>query len=350
MKALFTPTELGAISLKNRLVMAPLTRTRADADHTPNDRMARYYADRASSGLIISEATFISSQAVGYRNAPAIWNDQHVAGWKKVTEAVHQKGGKIVLQLWHVGRISDPELLEGNLPVSSSAVQPKGHVSLLRPKRDYVTPRALTLDEIEATINDYKNAAIRAKEAGFDGVEIHAANGYLIDQFLRDGVNKRTDQYGGSIPNRVRFLTKIVDALIPVWGADRIGIHLSPQAAEHDMHDSDPVALFTHVAHEMRERKIAFLFLREPVNEASIAETIQTVFQGPIIRNQDLTPELANQLIEEKRADAVSFGRLYIANADLKERLEQNAPLNAPEPATFYGQEDAGYLDYPTLK
>lgn len=240
MAELNSPLTLGALELKNRVIMAPLTRSRATADRVPTPMMVEYYAQRASAGLIISEATVISEEANGYLNTPGLFTDAQVEGWKKVTQAVHEKGGLIVAQLWHVGRVSHPDLLNGETPVSASAVQQAGHVSLLRPKRPYVTPRPLEVSEIHAITEQYKQAAIRAKEAGFDGVELHAANGYLIDQFLQSKTNQREDEYGGSVENRTRFLLEATDALIEVWGADRVGVHFAPRCDDHDMGDNDP--------------------------------------------------------------------------------------------------------------
>ena len=262
MAELNTPLKLGALELKNRVIMAPLTRSRATDERVPTAMMAEYYAQRASAGLIISEATVISEEANGYRNTPGLFTDAQVEGWKLVTNAVHEKGGLIVAQLWHVGRVSDPELLNGETPVSASSVQQAGHVSLLRPKRPYVLPRPLEISEIHAITEQYKQAAIRAKDAGFDGVELHGANGYLIDQFLQTKTNKREDEYGGSVENRTRFLLEVVDALIEVWGADRVGVHLAPRCDEHDMGDDDPRETFGYAMEQLGNNQTALLMNR----------------------------------------------------------------------------------------
>ncbi|WP_282602812.1 alkene reductase [Paracoccus sp. PARArs4] len=348
MSSMFEPLDLGGISLRNRVVMAPLTRSRSGQDRIPNDMMVEYYRQRAGAGMIITEATSVMPMGVGYEATPGIWNDAQVEGWSKITEAVHEQGGKIVLQLWHVGRISDPSLLGGETPVAPSAIQPDGHVSLLRPKRPYVTPRALETDEVPAIVEAYRKGAENALRAGFDGVEIHAANGYLIDQFLQDSTNTRSDRYGGSIENRMRFLNEIADAAIDVWGADRVGVHLAPRADGHDMGDSDRHALFTAVARSMRDKGIAFLCLREHVAEDSLMPAIREAFGGPVIANEGLTPELAAQLLAEDRADAVAFGRDFIATPDLPHRLANGLALNEQDPSTFYAGGPEGYVDYPT--
>ncbi|WEF25383.1 alkene reductase [Paracoccus sp. S3-43] len=350
MPTLFDPLQIGPLTLKNRIVMAPLTRSRAGTARVPNALMAEYYAQRAGAGLILSEATSVTPMGVGYADTPGIWNDAQMEGWKLVTKAVHDAGGLIFLQLWHVGRISDPVFLNGETPVAPSAVRPAGHVSLLRPKKDYETPRALDADEIPGIVDAYRQAAIRAKEAGFDGVEIHGANGYLIDQFLQDGSNRRTDQYGGSIQNRVRFLNQIADAIIPVWGADRVGLHLSPRGDSHDMGDSDPRALFTHVAKGMAARKIAFICLREYQGPDSLIDDIKAAFGGVVIANERLTPDSARDLVASGRADAVAFGKDFIATPDLPARLRSGLALNHPDPATFYGSGPKGYVDYPVAE
>ncbi|NVN01881.1 MULTISPECIES: alkene reductase [Asaia] len=350
MTTLFTPLRLGALTLPNRIVMAPLTRSRASDDRVPTDLMATYYAQRAQAGLIISEATSISPQGVGYPRTPGLWSDTQIQGWQKVTQAVHAAGGRIAAQLWHVGRISDPVYLEGNLPVAPSAIAAEGHVRLLRPKRPYPTPRALRTDEISGIVDDYRKAALNAREAGFDTVHIHAANGYLIDQFLQDSTNRRTDSYGGTIENRARFLLEIVDAITEIWGENRIGVHLRPRGEEHDMGDSNAVALFTHVVTELRKRKVGFLFIRESQGADSQLSNLRTLFGGPVIANDDFSPEQGAQAIESHQADAIAFGRLFIANPDLVERLKNGTSLNTPDPTTFYTGDDRGYTDYPSLK
>lgn len=353
MSVLFTPLKVGALELPNRLIMAPLTRMRAGAGRVPTPLMARYYAQRASAGLIITEATSVTPIGVGYPDTPGIWSDEQVAGWQEVTKAVHAAGGRIVLQLWHVGRISDPSLLDGAKPVAPSAIQPAGQVSVLRPKRDFVEPRALDAEEIPGIIEAFRKGAENAKRAGFDGVELHAANGYLIDQFLQDKVNVRTDSYGGPIENRARLLLEATDALISVWGADRVGIHLAPRGDAHDMGDSNATATFTYVAKALDQRHVAFIFTREHIAGDSINPALRQAFSGVFIANENLTPEQASELIDTKQADAVGFGVKFIANPDLPTRLATGAVLNDPDPSTFhgYGQEDLakGYTDYPFL-
>jgi 2,4-dienoyl-CoA reductase-like NADH-dependent reductase (Old Yellow Enzyme family) len=352
MAELNTPLKLGALELKNRVIMAPLTRSRATDDRIPTPLMAEYYAQRASAGLIIAEATVISEEANGYLNTPGLFTDAQVEGWKLTTDAVHAKGGLIVSQLWHVGRVSDPELLGGETPVSASDVKQAGQVSLLRPKRDYVAPRPLEISEIHAITEQYKQAAIRAKEAGFDGVELHAANGYLIDQFLQTKTNKREDEYGGSVENRARFLLEVVDALIEVWGAGRVGVHLAPRGDEHDMGDDNPRETFGYVMEELGKRQIAFFFTREYLAEDSISEYMKQRSNGvPYIANMRLSREDAIELLASGKADAVSFGKAYIANPDLYERLLQDAPLNELKFENMIGTNvPEGYIDYPTLE
>lgn len=347
MSRLFDPLQVGAVKLPNRIIMAPLTRRRAGDERTPNAMMAEYYRQRAGAGLILSEATSVSPQGVGYQGTPGIWNNRQVEGWQRVTREVHEAGGRIFLQLWHVGRISDPELLDGQLPVAPSAIAAAGDVSILRPKRPYAVPRALETDEISGIVDDFKCGAQRAKAAGFDGVEIHGANGYLIDQFLQDKTNKRTDRYGGSVENRARFLLEIVDAVIEVWGADRVGVHLRPRGEEHDMGDSNPKAIFGHVADELAKRNIAFIFVREIEGEDSLLGEIKRRFGGPVIANELMTKEDGERFIEAGHADALAFGRDYIATPDLAERLRKGLPLNTPNKDTFYGDGPEGYTDYP---
>ncbi|MDY6449495.1 alkene reductase [Acinetobacter faecalis] len=351
MADLSSPVQFGDLKLKNRVVMAPLTRSRATDDRVPTAMMAEYYAQRASAGLIISEATVISEEANGYLNTPGLFSDAQVEGWKQVTSAVHEKGGLIVAQLWHVGRVSDPELLNGETPVSASAVQQAGQVSLLRPKRDYVVPRPLEISEIHSITEQFKLAAIRAKEAGFDGVELHAANGYLIDQFLQTKTNKREDEYGGSVENRARFLLEVVDALIEVWGAGRVGVHLAPRGDEHDMGDDAPRETFGYAMEELGKRNIAFFFTREYLAEDSISEYMKERSGNvPYVANMRLSRDDAIELLASGKADAVSFGKDYISNPDLFERLVNNSPLNELKLENMIGTDvPEGYIDYPTL-
>ena len=350
---LFSPLKAGALELPNRIVMAPLTRCRASAGRVPNPMMAEYYAQRASFGLILSEATSVCPGGVGYPDTPGIWSDAQIEGWQQVTRAVHDAGGLILLQLWHVGRISDPAYLDGGLPVSASAVKPAGHVSLLRPKKEFVTPRALGLEEIPGIVEAYRKAAENARAAGFDGVEIHAANGYLIDQFLQDSTNHRDDIYGGPIENRCRFLLEVADAVISVWGADRVGVHIAPRCDSHDMGDSDPAALFGHVARELGKRRIAFLCARESHDHpevAALGPMLKKEFGGVFIANESFTAESARDAVSSGAADAVAFGKSAIANPDLVERIRCGAQWNTPDPDTFYGGGVEGYLDYPVLE
>ena len=350
---LFQPLQVGALELPNRIVMAPLTRCRASHGRVPNQMMADYYAQRASFGLILSEATSVCPQGVGYPDTPGIWSDEQVEGWRLVTHAVHAAGGRIFLQLWHVGRVSDPIYLNGGLPVSASAVKPSGHVSLVRPQKEFVTPRALELAEIPGVVEAYRKGAENARAAGFDGVEIHAANGYLIDQFLQDSTNRRDDPYGGSIDNRCRFLLEVTDAVISVWGADRVGVHIAPRGDAHDMGDSDPAALFGHVADELGKRRIAFLCARESHDHpevAALGPELKKRFVGVFIANEGFTAESAGEAVSSGAADAIAFGKAAIANPDLVERIRAGLDWNQPNPDTFYGGGVEGYLDYPVLE
>ncbi|MDH4569260.1 alkene reductase [Pseudomonas sp. BN414] len=349
MPTLFDPIKIGDLELSNRIIMAPLTRCRADEGRVPNALMAEYYTQRASAGLIISEATSVTPLGVGYPDTPGIWSDEQVKGWSNITKAVHANGGKIVLQLWHVGRISDPSYLDGEAPVAPSAIAAKGHVSLLRPLRDYQVPRALETEEIADIVEAYRIGAENAQVAGFDGVEIHAANGYLLDQFLQDGTNKRTDQYGGSIENRARLLLEVTDAAIKVWGAGRVGVHLSPRADLHDMGDSDLAGTFGYVARELGKRGVAFLCAREKEGEDSLTPALKEAFGGVFIANERFTRDSAAAWLESGKADAVAFGVPFIANPDLPERLRLEAPLNEPRPELFYAKGPVGYIDYPRL-
>ncbi|TDV06817.1 alkene reductase [Paraburkholderia caballeronis] len=350
MANLFDPIQIGDLTLPNRIFMAPLTRQRAGDERVPNALMAKYYAERASAGLILSEATSVTPQGVGYAATPGIWSQEQVEGWKLVTDAVHKAGGHIFLQLWHVGRVSDPVFLDGQLPVAPSAIAPQGHVSLVRPQRGYVTPRALELDEIPGIVAAYRQGAINAKAAGFDGVEIHGANGYLLDQFLQDSTNHRTDAYGGSIENRARLLLEVADACIDVWGAKRVGMHLAPRGDAHTMGDSNPAATFGYVARELGKRKIAFICARESLGDGRLGPQLKEAFGGPYIANEKFTVETAQQVLDAGEADAVAWGQLFIANPDLPRRFKLNAPLNAPDPKTYYAEGETGYTDYPALE
>ncbi|ATQ77619.1 alkene reductase [Massilia violaceinigra] len=351
MTTLFDPITIGDLTLQNRIIMAPLTRARAiGGGRVPNALMAEYYVQRASAGLILSEATSVTAQGVGYADTPGIWSDEQVEGWKLVTDAVHKAGGKIMLQLWHVGRISDPELLDGDAPVAPSAIAAKGHVSLLRPLRDYPVPRALELEEIPGIVAAYRKGAENAKLAGFDGVEVHGANGYLLDQFLQDSTNQRTDIYGGPVENRARLMLEVTDACIEVWGAGKVGMHLAPRRDAHDMGDSDPKATFGYVARELGKRGIAFICAREGLGEDRLGPYLKQEFGGVYIANEKLTKDSAEQLVAAGEADAVAFGQWFIANPDLPRRLQLDAPLNPVRADKFYASNEEGYTDYPALQ
>lgn len=349
--SLFDPLRVGDIQVPNRIWMAPLTRSRATGDdgRTPNALMREYYVQRASAGLIISEATAVDPMGVGYANTPGIWSDAHVAGWAAITEGVHAAGGRMLLQLWHVGRISDPMFLDGKQPIAPSAIAAAGHVSLVRPQKAFVTPRALEPSEIPGIIAAYKRGAANAKRAGFDGVEIHGANGYLLDQFLQDGTNKRTDAYGGPLENRARLMLEVADAVCEVWGAGRVGMHLAPRGDAHDMHDSNPAATFGYVARELGRRKLAFLCAREHLGEGRLGPHLRQAFGGVYVVNEKFTKESAEQVLKAGEADAVGFGQPFIANPDLPARFAFGAPLNPPDPTTFYTPGPHGYTDYPAL-
>lgn len=349
MPTLFEPLQVGDLQLKNRIVMAPLTRCRADAGRVPSALMREYYALRANAGLIISEATSVTPMGVGYPDTPGIWSEEQIIGWKTITDAVHAAGGKIVLQLWHVGRISDPSYLNGATPVAPSSIKPAGHVSLLRPMREFVTPRALETAEIADVIAAYRQGAENAKSAGFDGVEVHAANGYLLDEFLQSSTNQREDQYGGTLENRARLLLEVTDACIEVWGAGRVGVHLSPRCDAHDMGDANPAETFGYVACELGKRSIAFICAREYAAEDSLVPKLKAAFGGVFIANEKFDKAQANQWLEQGKADAIAFGIPFIANPDLVTRLATDAPLNSPDPSTFFASGAAGYTDYPTL-
>jgi len=349
MPALFDPLEVGDLLLPNRILMAPLTRSRAGVSRTPNALMAEYYAQRASAGLILSEATVVTPMGIGYADTPGIWSPEQVSGWKQVTQAVHAAGGRMFLQLWHVGRISHPVFLDGEQPVAPSPVAPSGNVSLLRPATPFVTPRALERSEIPQIVAAYERGAQNAELAGFDGVELHGANGYLLDQFLQDSTNHRDDDYGGPIENRARLLLEATDAAISVWGPGRVGVHLAPRGDAHSMGDSNRAATFGYVARELGRRKIAFICAREHLGPDSIGPQLKAAFGGVYIANEQFTRESAQQALDAGKADAVAFGKLFIANPDLPTRFLSGAALNPPQVDTFYRGGAAGYTDYPTL-
>jgi 2,4-dienoyl-CoA reductase-like NADH-dependent reductase (Old Yellow Enzyme family) len=344
---LFQPLTIGDVTLSNRIIMAPLTRQRAGQDRIPNDMMREYYMQRSGAGLILTEATSVDPMGVGYKDTPGIWNNEQVQGWKKVTDGVHSKGGKIFLQLWHVGRVSDPLFLNGRQPVAPTALAPKGHVSLLRPEKAYVVPRALETSEVKDIVQKYKHGALNAKKAGFDGVEVHAANGYLIDQFLQSTTNLRTDEYGGTVQNRARFLLEIADAVIDVWGAGRVGVHLAPAMDSHDMGDAAPKETFGYVARELGKRKIAFIFAREGQRENYLTGFLKKEFGGVMIANQGLSAEQGEQLLKNGVADAVSWGKYFISNPNLPEKIKNGTTLTPFDPQTFYSEGRKGYIDYP---
>lgn len=350
MSSLFEPMQIGELSLSNRIIMAPLTRCRADAGRVPNDLMVEYYRQRASAGMIISEATSVTPMGVGYPDTPGIWSEEQVKGWQKVTQAVHAEGGKMLLQLWHVGRISDPIYLDGQQPVAPSALKPEGHVSLVRPIKEYVTPRALLTDEIAEVIEAFRKGAENAKRAGFDGVEIHGANGYLLDQFLQSSTNLRTDQYGGSLENRARLLLEITDTVLSVWPAGRVGMHLAPRGDGHDMGDDNPTETFGYLAEQLGKRNLAFLCSREHEAEDSLGPLLKERFGGVYIANEKFDKATAERWLNEGKADAFAFGVLFIANPDLPKRMQIHAELNTPRPELFYGGGKEGYIDYPSLE
>lgn len=353
---LFSPAKLGSIALKNRIVMAPLTRNRAGEAGVPQDLNVTYYAQRASAGLIVTEATPISPMGHGYPGLPGIYTDEQVAGWKKITEAVHAKGGKIVIQLWHVGRISHPTLLNGALPVAPSAIKPAGKAFTYQGLVDYVEPRALDANELPAIVQDYVYATQCALKAGFDGVEIHAANGYLLDQFLRDGSNKRTDNYGGSFENRARLLLEVTKAVVETAGADKVGIRISPVNPFNNMHDSNPQALFNYVVEQLNQFNLAYLHAVEGgihgVGKADAFdfEQMRKLYKGAYMANLSYDKVRGNAAIASGHADVIAYGVPFIANPDLVERYKTDAALNEADSKSFYGGTEKGYTDYPFLK
>jgi 2,4-dienoyl-CoA reductase-like NADH-dependent reductase (Old Yellow Enzyme family) len=349
MPTLFDPLHLGDLVLPSRIIMAPLTRCHAGESRVPNDLMREYYVQRASAGLILTEATSISPMGVGYAGSPGIWSAEQVTGWRRITDAVHQAGGLIYMQLWHVGRISHPMFLNGRLPVAPSTIAPAGNVSLVRPKTPYIEPRALATAEVAGIVEEYRRAAINAQHAGFDGVELHGANGYLLDQFLQDNSNQRLDEYGGSIENRARLMLEATDACIAVWGAGRVGVHLAPRCDTYSMGDSNPAATFGYVARELGRRKIAYIFAREYEAADSLGPALKRAFGGVYIANERFTQESAQKILDVGHADAVAFGQLFIANPDLPRRFAMGAQLNTPNPRTYYTEGPVGYTDYPAL-
>lgn len=351
---LLSPLTAGALQLPNRVLMAPLTRCRADADHNPTPLMAEYYAQRASAGLIIAEATMVMEGNSSFWMEPGIYSDAQVQGWKAVTDAVHAKGGQIVLQLWHGGRACHPLLNGGAQPVAPSAIPITGdEVHTPEGKKPYVTPRELRDDEIPGIVAGFKKAAENAKAAGFDGVEVHGANGYLLDEFLRDGANKRSGPYGGSIENRSRLMLEVLDAVISVWGADRVGLRISPLNSYNSMIDSNPVGVTTYIAQQCSTRGIAYLHMMRAdffqAQQGDVMTPARQYFQGVLISNMGYTADEAEQAITEGKLDAVAFGTSFLANPDLPARIAVKAPLNAPNPAKFYSPGPEGYTDYPAM-
>ena len=356
-QSLLSPIELGSISLKNRVIMAPLTRNRAGEGLAPTDMNVEYYRQRASAGLIITEATLISAQGIGYPNTPGIYSKAQIEGWKKVTKAVHAEGGKIVLQIWHCGRVSHSSMLPGGMkPQAPSAIKPAGEVYTYEGMKPYETPQEMTKDEIKQTIDDFRTAAYNALTAGFDGVEVHSANGYLLDQFLRDGSNQRTDEYGGSIENRARLTLEVVDEVCKIWGSDRVGIRLSPLQPFNDMKDSQPEKTFEYIIKALNKFNLAYLHITEMGAENPGAAgpefdlgLCREWYQGTYMTNSEYNFDTANVAIQSGEADCISFGKLFIANPDLVERFSTRAPLNTPDSDSFYGGDEHGYIDYPFL-
>ncbi|HUN47342.1 MAG TPA: alkene reductase [Stellaceae bacterium] len=354
---LFTPLHLGPCELRNRIVMAPMTRNRAGAGNVPTELAATYYAQRAGAGLIVTEATQISPQGVGYPGTPGIHSPEQLEGWKRVTQSVHAAGGRVFLQLWHVGRISHPSLQpDGALPVAPSALKPEGKAMTATGMQPYVTPRALELTELPGIVEQFRRGAANAKAAGFDGVEVHGANGYLLDQFLRDGSNRRTDRYGGSIENRARLLLEVTEAVVGVWGKDRVGVRLSPGNPFNDMADSNPAATFGYATRALDRLGLAYLHIVEPMPDTPAPDGVmpdsrflRPLWHQTLIVNRAYTRETAMAAVASGTADLVAFAALFLANPDLPERFRRNAPLNPPDRPTFYGGGAKGYTDYPTL-
>lgn len=350
--SLFAPLKVGSLELKNKIVMAPLTRCRADKDHNPTAIMAEYYAQRASAGLIIAEATMVMehNSAFGARE-PGIYSEAQITGWKKVTEAVHQKGGKIVLQLWHGGRACHPFLNNDNVPVAPSAIAIEGEIHTPKGKVSYVTPRALELKEISAIVEGFRQAAKNAQAAGFDGVEVHGANGYLLDQFMRESANQRTDMYGGSLENRCRLLLEVTNAVIEVWGADKTGVRLSPLNSFNSMKDSNPQKLTAYVVSELSKLKIAYLHMMRAdffgVQTGDVMGVARESFKGLIIGNMGYSAEEAAGSIEKGLIDAIAFGHHYVSNPDLVEKIKNGVALSEPDQSTYYTNDAKGYTDYP---
>lgn len=352
---LLQPFALGPLALPNRMAMAPLTRNRA-AGTVPGEMNATYYEQRASAGLIISEATQVAPLGQGYPETPGIHSEEQVRGWRRVTDAVHAAGGRIFLQLWHVGRISHPSFHGGAAPVAPSAIRPAGEVMTYQGMQPFQTPRALELTEIPEIVEQFRRGAENARRANFDGVEVHGANGYLLDQFLETGTNRRQDRYGGSVENRARLLLEVMEAVIGVWGAERVGVRLSPGGTFNDMHDADPVATFSHVARELNALHPVYLHVIEmapqsaPAGLGSPTDLVRETFHGTLLSTGDYNRASGEAALEQGRADLIGYGRLFLANPDLPERFAADAELNEPDAATFYGGGAEGYIDYPALE
>lgn len=356
-EVLFSTLQVGAIEMPNRIVMAPLTRGRS-TERVPNDLMVEYYTQRATAGLIISEATAISEQGYGWHGAPAMYTDEHVAGWRKITDSVHAAGGRMFLQLWHMGRVSHPDYLHGELPVAPSPIAAVGEAHTPTVKKPFVVPRELSVAEIEAIVEDYATATRRAQEAGFDGVEIHGANGYLIDQFLREASNQRTDSYGGSMEKRTRFLREVVEAVVGAWDSTRTGLRLSPTMNGYGMSDRDPIALYSLVGKLLNKFDLAYVHTAEAIRPGRlftpeaprVTPHIREAFDGVLITNGGYDKHTAAAAIRDGEADAIAFGQMFLANPDLPERFRLDAPLNEPNPATYYTSGSEGYVDYANLE
>jgi N-ethylmaleimide reductase len=353
---LFSPYQLGSIKLSNRMVMAPMTRCRAVEGNIPNPLAITYYIQRAQAGLIVTEGSQVSPEGVGYVRTPGIYSPEQVAGWKKVTDVVHQSGSKIFLQLWHVGRVSHSDFHGGELPVAPSALPVEGNIHTPFGKKKIETPRALELEEIQDIITQFGRGAKNANAAGFDGVEIHGANGYLLDQFLRDGSNHRADQYGGSLQNRARLPLEVTRAVTDVFGADRVGYRISPHFQRYSMSDSNPSGTFSYLAEELNSLKLGYLHMIERIGEPMLvapkerlAGTIREIFRGTLILNGGYDEERGNRAILNGVADLIAYGTLFLANPDLPERFRKKASLNKPDMTTFYAGEERGYIDYPSL-
>jgi N-ethylmaleimide reductase len=350
MSPLFTPVQVGRYTLANRMVMAPMTRSRAGDDGVPSELAATYYGQRAGAGLIITECAYVSPMGRGYVRTPGIQTDAQVSAWKKVADAVHAKDGRIFMQLWHTGRISHPALLPGNaVPVAPSAIKPAGQSWTLTGPQDFVTPRALEIEEIAGIVTDFRNATRRALEAGFDGVELHAASGYLPEQFLSSGTNQREDSYGGTVENRARFVLEVLDAMVAEAGSDRVGIKIAPEMNFNDITDANPQETYTYLVDQLRDRHLAYLHVALFGTPVDYHAVLRPRFTGAYLIGGGLDQQRAEAALADGRADAAVFGGAFLANPDLPERFRQGAPINTPDPGTFYTPGPEGYIDYPFL-